>query len=679
MASKIYSSPRSREFTTAGTVLAGGKLYFYVAGTTTPATVYTSSALSVAHSHPILADTSGLFPAVWLSANVSYDITCKNSAGATQWTALNYSDALLRSEVGAALYPQTAAEIAAGVTPTDYAHEPGDVRRYGFTGDGSTDNTTAFQNALNANAGFTPVTVPNMGNYAKLTSRVTAPADTTIVLLDGAELRWTATTASGTNFLSAATRPGIEVTGDNFTLEGSGILRGPTSAAYVSNECAIYMAGTSTSVRKSGLTIRCAIEITDWGSYGVLSSFTDDISISDPRVHIHGIGYCGVLASSCNHGRVTGIQIGNITPGTSGDAYGLSLSSDTRSYNTDPNAGTKQAANPFCWDWVVDGCTVYDVPIWRGLDAHGAYETHFINNNIFNCGLPIGLSASSGDAAAYAGWDNSVINNVIDARKRDGTATTKTTHGGIIINGGSTVRHHNINCSQNKVYGYGLDGAWDVISAVYVADAIISDNQVGNWGGVGIYTTGGNGIISDNTFGNVSVVTNSKCINMDATSSGAWSITGNRHRPLTGNTAAEGLRIASGNPRSIVGGNDFDVATTPYAGSAATLTCGQSDLIPRIQVTGTPTTIDVGDALTTDRVWIEYAGGVTTVTDLTNAKVGTRYMLHNVNAVNLTFDRTNAALAGGANAVLDQYDVLDLLCVATSGTKFVELGRSANS
>lgn len=153
MASKIYSTPRVREFTSSGTVLNGGKLYFYLAGTTTPATVYTSSAMTTAHAHPVLATTAGLFPAIWLAAGVSYDVTCKNSAGAVQWTALNYSDALTADEVGRALYPRTAAEIAAGITPTDYGYAPGDVRRYGAVGDGVADDTVAWANCAAANAG----------------------------------------------------------------------------------------------------------------------------------------------------------------------------------------------------------------------------------------------------------------------------------------------------------------------------------------------------------------------------------------------------------------------------------------------------------------------------------------------------------------------------------------------
>lgn len=46
-------------------------------------------------------------------------------------------------------YQRTAAEIAASVTPTNYYYPTGNVIRYGATGDGVTDDTTALQNALN--------------------------------------------------------------------------------------------------------------------------------------------------------------------------------------------------------------------------------------------------------------------------------------------------------------------------------------------------------------------------------------------------------------------------------------------------------------------------------------------------------------------------------------------------
>src|SRR5210317_1322698 len=48
-------------------------------------------------------------------------------------------------------WPVTAAEVSAGVTPTNYQYEPGNVLRCGATGDGVTDDATAIQAALDSN------------------------------------------------------------------------------------------------------------------------------------------------------------------------------------------------------------------------------------------------------------------------------------------------------------------------------------------------------------------------------------------------------------------------------------------------------------------------------------------------------------------------------------------------
>ena len=55
---------------------------------------------------------------------------------------------LSRSIIGGHLYPQTTVESVAGITPTDYAYPHGHVLRYGAVADGTTDNTTAFNNAV---------------------------------------------------------------------------------------------------------------------------------------------------------------------------------------------------------------------------------------------------------------------------------------------------------------------------------------------------------------------------------------------------------------------------------------------------------------------------------------------------------------------------------------------------
>lgn len=71
------------------------------------------------------------------------------------------SGAVTQSSIGAALYPQTAAELAAGVTPSSYAYPPGDVRRYGADPTGVSDSTAAIQAAVDAAyAGGPEVAIP---------------------------------------------------------------------------------------------------------------------------------------------------------------------------------------------------------------------------------------------------------------------------------------------------------------------------------------------------------------------------------------------------------------------------------------------------------------------------------------------------------------------------------------
>jgi hypothetical protein len=71
----VFLSPiggaASQFFNNDGTVLAGGKIYTYAAGTSTPKTTYTTSAGNIAHANPIVLDSSGRVPGgeIWLLAN----------------------------------------------------------------------------------------------------------------------------------------------------------------------------------------------------------------------------------------------------------------------------------------------------------------------------------------------------------------------------------------------------------------------------------------------------------------------------------------------------------------------------------------------------------------------------------------------------------------------------------
>lgn len=68
-------------FDNSGNVLTGGKLYTYLAGTTTPAVTYTSNSGITAHSNPIVLNAAGRVPdsgEIWLSDSVQYKFLLKD-------------------------------------------------------------------------------------------------------------------------------------------------------------------------------------------------------------------------------------------------------------------------------------------------------------------------------------------------------------------------------------------------------------------------------------------------------------------------------------------------------------------------------------------------------------------------------------------------------------------------
>jgi hypothetical protein len=68
-------------FNNDGTVLSGGKLYTYSAGTTTPKATYTTSAGNIAHSNPIILDSAGRVSGgeVWLLSTSAYKFVLNTS------------------------------------------------------------------------------------------------------------------------------------------------------------------------------------------------------------------------------------------------------------------------------------------------------------------------------------------------------------------------------------------------------------------------------------------------------------------------------------------------------------------------------------------------------------------------------------------------------------------------
>ena len=461
-------------------------------------------------------------------------------------------------------------EIRAGVVPTDDSFAYGDVRRYGMSVTAVPgENAAALQRCLNASAGSATVTIPGADAAYQLAGRITAPSGTTISLGNGATLRWVATEPGPTALVGTPCRAGIEIMEGDFRLTGKGRLVGPSAGTYVPNEIGILCIGPNATARRSGIAVTDGVELSGWGSRGILLQFASDVQVSGIR--INNCGYAGMHFLSCRRGRIQQNVVGDIGPGTSGNAYGISCSHDSRNYAADPNAveNGRNVVNPFCSDFDVAFNTVHDIPLWVGVDFHGAYDCRARNNSVFNCCHGVLLQGSSGDAQPFGGENNEVINNAVTTRQMNGAPTTVTSvpRLGISINGGARVPHRSVTVRGNTIDGFGDNRHTSfALQHTYASAVDISANRVSDWRGYGCYSHHSDGVISDNEFGAVTDSTGTACIFVVI--AGQLKILRNRHVVDGGRAAQYGVYINNpGDGPYVIEGNDFArVTVQQYAG-----------------------------------------------------------------------------------------------------------------
>jgi len=342
---------------------------------------------------------------------------------------------------------RTAAEIAAGVTPTDYAYPPGRIDRYGTnTTPGTTNMASAVQAAFNAGH---LVTGEQGTEYYCGTTNITVPANARASLY-GVKLK---TAVSGNPFITI-TGSDVEILGVEIEGNGNGSL---TDA----DERLISFVGASAAAYKSGLTLRDC-HLYESGFYGLYCEFADNILVVNCR--FNAIRHGAVAGQSVTRMRVNNNVIHDIGPGSSGNSYGVFFSR-TEGLGND-------TTYPRPMDCEAIGNAVYDCTEWEALDTHAGVRIVFANNIIKNCMSGINASADSDD---YSPRDIVISGNIIESDTLSSDPFRAIGSGG--ADGSNKAR--NIIVKGNVIRGYGLDSNEDgAVMFQYTDGLVLADNII---------------------------------------------------------------------------------------------------------------------------------------------------------------------------------------------------------
>lgn len=135
-------------FDNSGVPLAGGKLYSYQAGSTTPQATYTSVTGVTLHPNPIILDSAGRVPGgeIWITSGSSYKFVLQTAQNVLLVTWDNIAGINTGNAADITYTPAGTGAVATTVQAK--LRETVSVKDFGAVGDGVADDTAAIQAAF---------------------------------------------------------------------------------------------------------------------------------------------------------------------------------------------------------------------------------------------------------------------------------------------------------------------------------------------------------------------------------------------------------------------------------------------------------------------------------------------------------------------------------------------------
>lgn len=416
----LFAGAGAQFFDNDGNPLSGGKIYSYMAGSSTPATTYTTIAGNISHSNPIVLDSAGRVPGggeIWLTLGVGYKFIVKTSAdvliatydnipSAAQPPAANDADSIMYEQG----YTVTAGNFVVGKTYRILA-----VGNTNFTAIGASSNTPGthfIATGVGSGTGTAQLSQTVQARLRQVVSVADFGAvgdgstdDTEAIraavasLTTGGELVFPNPSVS---YLITGT---IEVTVGNVTLTGTG------------NDCHIQMNdGTITGFQvngTSGVTIRgfkfsCKNQTNQTAYVAAVSIYNSSICYVD-KCSVFNVAFWGVSLFNANNCSVTNCSFGAWW-GNQQDSANIAVYRQS-SYNLiqgnvcggsgadhgilvqDPYAGTTPTGNIIDSNRIVGNHNAYGIVIY----VTTVYDTkHIVTNNYIEGVLGTQLAGASG-------------------------------------------------------------------------------------------------------------------------------------------------------------------------------------------------------------------------------------------------------------------------------------------